>query len=460
MEAIASQSYIGDDGGFSHGNKDGDRESDLDCDFDMDENYAVGTKPLITYSATIGSQRVIHEDERHQVIYTARCGMQVPAVFHDQIRVELIAIAGDSGAYAHRPTEGTEATDISAFHPDQKNWQEKGENRPNVLKRFAKPENFANPEYNVGFMYFDGLLVIDHESQPLRAFQGIPLTLSSKLEGWRAEAIRRLDPRIRNMDLIGRMPVKVEASANGIPTREPLVKVNAMAGRQSRFREQAGAIIWAKTTTDNVHDFLWSLLPQHCRDNNLALPRDLTQQERGRLRALNLGKHPERARKVPDADKGVTREQYIDGVHRRAAGSQGPRGGEARRHRKESVRRAIREARADTLSDAPATPQVQLELSEDVVAASHVPQQPIPDFAVASAAPVLTTALAAPAASTALDAPVTSAAAAPPAAPQLRTPLVRGLVEPPLAFVRPGQYLYDEPMIFSYRWNAFSHQHQ
>lgn len=44
------------------------------------------------------------------------------------------------------------------------------------------------------------------------------------------------------MDLMAGMPVKVEASANGIPTRKPLVKMNAIAGRQSRFREQAGAI--------------------------------------------------------------------------------------------------------------------------------------------------------------------------------------------------------------------------
>lgn len=291
-------------------------------------------------------------------------------------------------AIAHKPNEGTEATDITAFHPDQKAWQEKGADRPDVLKDFAKPENFANPRYNCGFMYFDGFLVIDHDGQTLRPFRSIPLTLSSKFEGWRAEAIRRSDPRVRNMDLMARMPVKVEASANGIPTRKPLVKRNAIAGRQSRFREQTEAITWSRPTASNVQNFLWSLLPRDCIDNNLALPLDLTQQERGKLLELNAGTKPRRARKVPDADKSMAREQYIDSVHRRVAGRQVPRGGEARRHRKEATRRAIREATTDTLPDAPASPQDESELAEDVVAASHVPQQPTPDVPVSPAAPV------------------------------------------------------------------------
>lgn len=143
------------------------------------------------------------------------------------------------------------------------------------------------------------------------------------------------------MDLVARMPVKVEPSATRTPLRLPVVKTNAMVGRQNRFREQAGAITWSKSTARNVHDFLWALLPQHYRDNNLALPRDLTQQERWQLRALNVGKRPENSRKVPNADKGMTREQYIEGVRNKAAGT---RAVNPRRIRKEAVRNAAREA--------------------------------------------------------------------------------------------------------------------
>lgn len=159
------------------------------------------------------------------------------------------------------------------------------------------------------------------------------------------------------MDLIARMPVKVEPRANGTPTREPLVMVNAVAGRQNRFREQAGAITWLRPTARNVHHFLWSLLPKHFRENNLSLPRDLTQQERWQLKALNVGQRPERARKVQNADKGMTREQYIDDVHQRAR-TPLSRGPSSRRFHKEATRMATREAKREATGDA--------ELAQDV----------------------------------------------------------------------------------------------
>lgn len=199
-------------------------------------------------------------------------------------------------------------------------------------------------------MYFDGFLVVEHECQPLRPIKGLPLNISSKLEGWRAEANRRSDLGFRNMNLIARMPVKVKPSANGIPRREPVVKLNAVAGRQNRFREQAGVITWTSPTATDVYNFLWSLLPQLCKDNNLALPRDLTQQERWQLRAFNVGKRPDRALKVPNADKGITREKYVDDVRKRATSTSAPRDGNARRRRKKVTRMAKREATAESKS--------------------------------------------------------------------------------------------------------------
>lgn len=377
-------------------------------------------------------------------------------MFHDQIRAELIALAEEGGAYsnsplstfdlplltaiAHKPINGAEATDITAFHPDHRDWQEKGADRPELLKIFEKPQNFTNPDYKVGFMYFDGFLVIDHEGQPLKPFLGIPLTLSSKLEGWRAEAIRRSDPRIRNMDLAARMPVKVEPSANGEPTREPLVKLNAIAGRQNRFREQAGAITWGKQPASNVHNFLWNLLSQDCRQYNLALPRDLTSQERWQLRALNVGKKPERARKIPNADKRITGVEYIDGVRKKAAGIKEAKGGNTRRRHKEAVRSARREATAETQPDASSgqdeletLPHAPTSLDEmELVQEDTV----LPEIASPVSDPQPAPAIAAP-----------TALAAPPAfapRPLARTMPQTGAVDPPFPFVRPGEYLWDE----------------
>lgn len=350
-------------------------------------------------------------------------------------------------------------------------------------------------------MYFNGFLVVDHKGKPLKPFRGIPLTLSSKLEGWRAEAFRRADPRIRNIDLMVRMPIKVETSANGMPTREPVVKENTVAGRQSRFREQAGAVTWGKGGSAKAHDFLWALLPQHCKDNNLVLPRDLTSQERGQLLLLNIGKKPERARKVK-TDKGMTREEYIDGVRTRAAGRQAPRGGNPRRFRKEIVRSVRREATAETQPEASAS-QVESELAEEdavqpnsptsglVEEYVHYQADSLAPAAIATPAPVVTpisfAALAALAAPVTIATPVTVAApitltapiasmvpvtsAAVPAAvalpvptpvalpatltllpPAIRVPALlsrgRGPANPPFPFVRPGEYLFNEDTKF------------
>lgn len=355
------------------------------------------------------------------------------------------------------------ASDITAFHLGQKDWQEKGAGRPEVLKSFARPQDFIRPEYDLGFMYFDGYLVVDHEGQPLEPFRSIPLTLSSKIEGWRAEAIRRSDPRIRNTDLIARMPVKVDQSANDIPTRTPLVQVNAVVGRQSRFREKAGAITWGRPTAENMHSFLWSLLPQHCRDNNLALPRDLTQQERGKLRALNVGSNPAKARKVAKGEKGTTREQYIDGVRNRAAGLPPSRGDNPRRLRKVAVR-AAREARSESLPNESRSPQDELEPALDYAAlpgaagfdlkysatpALQAYHQPafaapaiVPVFA-ASTAPAAPAAPAPSAAPTIFAAPATCLQSGPPQFP-VRAPPIRGPVNPPFPFVVPGEYLLDD----------------
>lgn len=81
---------------------------------DVGEDYTM-TKSLISYSTTMSGQRVVNTGDK--VIYKARCGTRgmgltnavrqehstnewiVPAVYHDQIREELIVFATEDGAY-------------------------------------------------------------------------------------------------------------------------------------------------------------------------------------------------------------------------------------------------------------------------------------------------------------------------------------------------------------------------
>lgn len=82
----------------------------------MNEDYA-GVGSSITYSATLNTQKVVNENDRY-TLYKSGSGMEgmvtinleqknlstdtivVPAVFHDQIRLELIAEAKEGGAYS------------------------------------------------------------------------------------------------------------------------------------------------------------------------------------------------------------------------------------------------------------------------------------------------------------------------------------------------------------------------
>lgn len=81
---------------------------------------------------------------------------------------------------------------------------------------------------------------------------------------------------IRKTNLLVRMPVKIEPSANGIVTRKPLVKTNAAAGRQNRFRKQDGPITWVRPTARSLHGFRWSLVPEYQNNNNIGLGFDQT----------------------------------------------------------------------------------------------------------------------------------------------------------------------------------------
>lgn len=91
----------------------------MDGDFDMEEEH-IEHQPRITYSTTLGNQRV-YEKGSYNTVYTTRSGIKgmgsnslpqqglqtdasvVPAVYHDQIRGELISIAAEGGAYSMFP---------------------------------------------------------------------------------------------------------------------------------------------------------------------------------------------------------------------------------------------------------------------------------------------------------------------------------------------------------------------
>ena len=61
--------------------------------------------------------------------------------------------------------------------------------------------NFRTPLYEVDMMYDEGRVVFDLNNHPIKAYQDIPLTLSTEVEGGLLMAIRGIDLKIINLDL-------------------------------------------------------------------------------------------------------------------------------------------------------------------------------------------------------------------------------------------------------------------
>lgn len=234
------------------------------------------------------------------------------------------------------------------------------------MKSFEKPPNFARPTYHVGYLYFADCLVVDYRGRPIRPFRDIPLTLSSKIEGWRVEAIRRPDSRISHEDLSARMCVKIKV-VNGQPVRTPFVRKGAISAKSRRYREASGTVTWeSREGSKTLRDYFWSLLPQECKDKNLAMPRDLTEHEKAQVATINLGKYPKRARKAPalSSRKRMTHDAYIKGVRDKAATAGTKEVQQARKANKTRRRRAVRKTTTSedaSVGEATAVTQVDPE---------------------------------------------------------------------------------------------------
>ena len=114
---------------------------------------------------------------------------------------------------AHPRARGSEALDETAFLQSQKDWnleRDDGWTGVEVLFKFDKErfnQDTPNPSYEVPCLYEEGCIVLDLDNHPLKAYESIPLTLSSKVEHALMEAIIRYDDRIAIGDFWARLSV-------------------------------------------------------------------------------------------------------------------------------------------------------------------------------------------------------------------------------------------------------------
>lgn len=195
---------------------------------------------------------------------------------------------------AYSREKGTAAGDITAFHPDQKDWAfEERHLRPDILHQYEK-RGYQNPSYPVQIWLYNGAVVLDHRNQPILDFKNMPKAISSQVEGGLQEAITRQDSRIDANDFRVRMPL--DPKGQGVMSRPCL---SAIGMRRSRFRWRAGYLSWTpRTGSDDLKKYLDSILPADCKAANSTRDfRELRPSEIKRMTLENRGKHLSRAGK-------------------------------------------------------------------------------------------------------------------------------------------------------------------
>jgi len=263
----------------------------------------------------------------------------VAAVYHNDLRAELIKEAARVGRYDHGRKFGAGPTDITSFLASQKSWGPERKDWPDVLFQIEVDKKTGLPK-TVPHWYRNGRLVIDHDNHPLRDFPGLlPVTLSSEAEGWLLEAFTRSDPRVQIKDLRGRMPkdivvTKKNRIAGNIHQTKPLFTPRTITQRTLRFRGQAGLKARdVRGGSDTINKGLDALIPAEARkqNNTKELGRLLTSEEVKAFKKSNAGKYPQRGRALKSvtstSSKRKRNEQDVQGegskkINKRARGSE------------------------------------------------------------------------------------------------------------------------------------------
>ena len=167
--------------------------------------------------------------------------------------------------------------DITSFHPDQRDWSSTRPHRVPILTLWSEAPGSA-PTYPIGYLLFNGRLILDYAGSPIRAFRHLPLTISSTVKGFRLEAWARQDiHRVRIDDIIARIRTRIISTG-----REPLQRAGNLYDRSNAFRLKSGLIPFRTRNNPSrnaARAYLDSLRTAAQRASNQAIDRVLTADE-------------------------------------------------------------------------------------------------------------------------------------------------------------------------------------
>ena len=214
---------------------------------------------------------------------------------------------------AHPRARGKRALDETAFLQSQKDWNLKrddGWTGVEVLFEIDK-ERFnndtPNPMSKVPWLYEDGCIVLDLADRPLKAYESIPLTISSIVEGELMEAIIRYDNRIAVGDFWARLSVLIGLAPfwgilitrrPGICGNGPIFKSHTLTERRGRFRLADGVMSWGppRLGGESIKSHLESKIsPAMKAANQTKGLRKFTKAEQNEAKKPNAGKHQQKA---------------------------------------------------------------------------------------------------------------------------------------------------------------------
>lgn len=214
----------------------------------------------------------------------------VPAVYHHNIRAFLIEKASRNGSYTYPRERGPDNYDVTSFLESQKDWGPvRNENWADILYVFQKKKGHKDPAYKLKEWKFNGKLVISaYDNQPILKFRDMPDTLSSALHGRDMEAMKRTDPRIRQRDIMARMPPR---HTNQAGTRRIVLSTSSIGMRMTRFREQEGVSTWVgRDGSQKIREALWERLPPENKlANSIRGLQAPTVAEQNKMKKLNAG---------------------------------------------------------------------------------------------------------------------------------------------------------------------------
>ncbi len=173
-----------------------------------------------------------------------------PAAPHNDYRGEFILEDNMFGSYDICPDHGEAQGDITTFASaysqqhwnvdDRSTWGNIQDSEGNeVLFLLEKPVREKEPESS-GYMMHNGLIMLDPDDNPVKDWPGIPRCFSSKIEGGRIEALRRICG-MTIPDFRARMPRFIQMKSGSV---KPLFGLTSINQRLSRFREKNDCPAW------------------------------------------------------------------------------------------------------------------------------------------------------------------------------------------------------------------------